>query len=205
VRDSRAQSHAFNNYPTFVSTVFANSTATIPMSAGCSKGFGSISPSAASLAACSQLRADQRSPAGLWPSASSAAMVSMTAQFQPLDQVQPDCFCGETLQAVLHKHTASTVAVVVPSPATSLVCFETSRSTLAPIFSNGHSSSIRWRCRRHHATRSRAIGRSMIAFMAFGPSVPRTALASWRRPCPRRPRGFIMQHDFRHWMSSPFY
>ena len=37
---------------------------------------------------------------------------------------------------------ASTVAVVVPSPATSLVLLATSRTNWAPMFSNGSSSSI---------------------------------------------------------------
>ena len=37
---------------------------------------------------------------------------------------------------------ASSVAVVVPSPATSLVLVETSRTSCAPMFSNGSSSSI---------------------------------------------------------------
>ena len=37
---------------------------------------------------------------------------------------------------------ASRVAVVVPSPATSLVLVETSRTSCAPMFSNGSSSSI---------------------------------------------------------------
>ena len=38
--------------------------------------------------------------------------------------------------------SASTVAVVVPSPATSLVLLATSRTIWAPMFSNGSSSSI---------------------------------------------------------------
>ena len=37
---------------------------------------------------------------------------------------------------------ASTIAVVVPSPATSLVCIETSRTTCAPMFSKRLGSSI---------------------------------------------------------------
>jgi hypothetical protein len=37
---------------------------------------------------------------------------------------------------------ASTVAVVVPSPATSLVLLATSRTSCAPMFSKGSSSSI---------------------------------------------------------------
>ena len=71
---------------------------------------------------------------------------------------------------------ASTIAVVVPSPATSLVCIETSRATCAPMFSNrlGSSTSAAM------LTPSRVIsgvptGRSIIAFRPLGPSVGSTA------------------------------
>ena len=92
---------------------------------------------------------------------------------------------GEALSPCCTIASASTVAVVVPSPATSLVCFDTSRSTCAPMFSNGHASSIS----RAMLTPSREIigvpiGRSMMAFIPFGPSVPRTARASLDTPRP---------------------
>ena len=74
---------------------------------------------------------------------------------------------------------ASTMAVVVPSPATSLVCIDTSRTTCAPMFSKRSCSSIS----EAMLTPSRVtigvpIGRSIMAFMPLGPSVGSTAAAS---------------------------
>src|SRR4029077_4858671 len=69
------------------------------------------------------------------------------------------------------------------------VWFETSRSTWAPIFSNGHSSSISLAMLTpSRETIGVPIGRSMIAFIPFGPKVPRTALASLATPRPRAAR-----------------
>src|SRR6202043_3612951 len=115
----------------------------------------------------------------------SAAMVSVTASSSPSTSSTGLAPAVRHLKPSCTSTSARTVAVVVPSPATSLVCFETSRSTCAPIFSNGHSSSISLAM----MTPSREmigvpIGRSMIAFMPFGPSVPRTALASLATPLP---------------------
>ena len=78
---------------------------------------------------------------------------------------------------------ASTIAVVVPSPATSLVCIETSRTTCAPMFSKRSKSSISLAM----VTPSRdtigvPIGRSTIAFMPRGPRVASTAAASLPTP-----------------------
>ena len=54
------------------------------------------------------------------------------------------------------------------------------------MFSNGHSSSISLAMLTpSRDTRGVPIGRSMIAFMPLGPSVPRTALASLATPRPR--------------------
>src|ERR1700741_2230141 len=85
--------------------------------------------------------------------------------------------------------SARTVAVVVPSPATSLVCFETSRTICAPMFSNGSSSSIS----ESIETPSRETigvpsGRSMTAFMPLGPKVPLTARVNLATPRARAAR-----------------
>ena len=78
---------------------------------------------------------------------------------------------------------ASTVAVVVPSPATSLVLVATSLASWAPRFSYGSSSSIS----RAMVTPSLVIVGaphflSMTTLRPFGPSVTLTALASALTP-----------------------
>src|SRR4051812_44080431 len=78
---------------------------------------------------------------------------------------------------------ASTVAVVVPSPATSSVFFATSLTSSAPIFSNGSSSSISLAM----LTPSLVIVGAPHFFSSttlrpFGPSVTLTASASWFMP-----------------------
>ena len=74
---------------------------------------------------------------------------------------------------------ARTVAVVVPSPATSLVLLATSRNICAPIFSKGSFSSISF------ATVTPSLVEtgepnflSMTTFRPFGPSVAFTASAN---------------------------
>src|SRR6516225_2896080 len=79
--------------------------------------------------------------------------------------------------------SARTVAVVVPSPATSLVCFETSRTICAPMFSNGSSSSISAAIETpSRETIGVPSGRSMTAFMPLGPRVPLTARVNLATP-----------------------
>src|SRR6476661_2143906 len=79
--------------------------------------------------------------------------------------------------------SARTVAVVVPSPATSLVCFETSRTICAPMFSNGSSSSISEAIETpSRETIGVPSGRSMTAFMPLGPKVPLTARVNLATP-----------------------
>ena len=84
---------------------------------------------------------------------------------------------------------ASTVAVVVPSPATSEVLLATSRTICAPRFSKGSSSSISF------ATVTPSLVTvgdpqlfSIITLRPLGPSVTRTACASWSTPRSRRSR-----------------
>src|SRR5215207_749926 len=86
----------------------------------------------------------------------------------------------------LTRYCASTVAVVVPSPAMSLVLVATSFTSWAPMFSNGSSSST-----------SRAIDTPSLVIVGapnffsrttlrpFGPSVTLTALASLSTPASR--------------------
>ena len=79
--------------------------------------------------------------------------------------------------------SASTVAVVVPSPATSLVLLATSFTSLAPMFSKGQASSTSL------ATDTPSLVTpglphflSMITVRPEGPSVTFTARASWPTP-----------------------
>src|SRR3984893_13395422 len=84
---------------------------------------------------------------------------------------------------------ASTVAVVVPSPATSLGLFATSFNSCAPMFSNGFGSWIS----RAIVTPSLVIVGGPVSFSStalrpIGPRVTRTALASLSTPATRRRR-----------------
>ena len=78
---------------------------------------------------------------------------------------------------------ASTVAVVVPSPATSLVFVATSFTSCAPIFSKASSSSISFAI----VTPSLVINGapydlSNTTFLPFGPKVTRTVFANLSTP-----------------------
>jgi hypothetical protein len=78
---------------------------------------------------------------------------------------------------------ASTVAVVVPSPATSEVLLATSRTIWAPMFSNLSSSSISFATVTPSLV---TVGEpqlfSITTLRPFGPSVTRTASASLFTP-----------------------
>ena len=81
---------------------------------------------------------------------------------------------------------ARTVAVVVPSPATSLVLVATSRNIWAPMFSNGSSSSISFATvTPSFVTVGEPNFLSSTTLRPFGPSVTFTALASLSTPCLR--------------------
>ena len=78
---------------------------------------------------------------------------------------------------------ASSVAVVVPSPATSLVLVATSRTSCAPMFSNASSSSTSFAI----VTPSFVISGApyflpSTTLRPFGPRVTLTVLASWSMP-----------------------
>ena len=78
---------------------------------------------------------------------------------------------------------ASTVAVVVPSPAISLVLLATSRTSWAPIFSYGFLSSISFATVTPSFVMVGAPNfLSRIAFRPLGPRVAFTASASWLTP-----------------------
>src|SRR6266487_3423987 len=84
---------------------------------------------------------------------------------------------------------ASTVAVVVPSPAVSLVLESTSRSICAPIFSNLSSSSISLATVTPSLVmRGAPNDFSMTTLRPLGPSVTLTALASVSTPRSMRSR-----------------
>src|SRR5579864_5005303 len=79
---------------------------------------------------------------------------------------------------------ASTVAVVVPSPARSLVFCATSRTICAPMFSNLSSSSISLATVTPSLViRGAPNDLSSTTLRPFGPSVTRTAWASVSMPC----------------------
>ena len=78
---------------------------------------------------------------------------------------------------------ASTVAVVVPSPATSFVFVATSFTSCAPIFSKASSSSISFAIVTPSFVISGApYDLSRTTFLPFGPSVTLTVSASWFTP-----------------------
>ena len=78
---------------------------------------------------------------------------------------------------------ASRVAVVVPSPATSLVLVATSRTSCAPMFSNGSSSSTSLAIVTPSFVMSGApYFLPSTTLRPFGPSVTFTVFASWSMP-----------------------
>ena len=78
---------------------------------------------------------------------------------------------------------ARTVAVVVPSPATSLVFVATSLTSCAPIFSNLSSSSMSFAIVTPSLVISGApYDLSRTTFLPLGPSVTLTVSASWLTP-----------------------
>ena len=75
------------------------------------------------------------------------------------------------------------VAVVVPSPATSLVFWATALTSLAPMFSNGSGSSISLETVTPSlVTVGPPKDLSMMTFRPVGPSVMPTAWASFSTP-----------------------
>jgi len=81
---------------------------------------------------------------------------------------------------------ARTVAVVVPSPAASFVLVATSRTSCAPMFSNGSSSSMSFAMVTPSLVTSGAPNsRSRTTFLPFGPSVIFTVSASLSMPAIR--------------------
>ena len=87
---------------------------------------------------------------------------------------------------------ASTVAVVVPSPAMSLVFDATSRTICAPMFSNLSESSISFATVTPSLViRGAPNALSRTTLRPFGPSVTRTASASTSMPRAMRPRASI--------------
>ena len=91
---------------------------------------------------------------------------------------------------------ASTVAVVVPSPATSEVLLATSFTICAPMFSNLSSNSTSFATVTPSLV---TVGEpqlfSMMTFRPFGPSVTRTALAS-----PFTPASILSRAFWSYWI-----
>src|SRR4030067_585797 len=94
---------------------------------------------------------------------------------------------------------ASTVAVVVPSPATSEVFEATSLTNLAPMFSNGSSSSISLlTVTPSLVTKGPPKDLLMIPFRPVAPIVTATASASLSTPQHFGPRGIFEHQLFCH-------
>ena len=127
-----------------------------------------------------------------WPSmASTAAATAVSMPFFRLSGLAP----AATLRRPSRTSAwASTVAVVVPSPAMSLVLVATSFTSWAPMFSNGSSSST-----------SRAIDTPSLVMVGapnffssttlrpLGPSVTLTASASLFTPASRARRRLVVE------------
>ncbi len=144
--------------------------------------------------------------ATIWPTSSSAAEIAATlaisawpftavlmpliasiaasvAFFMPLRKTMGLAPAARFFMPSFTMAWANTVAVVVPSPATSLVLVATSFTSCAPIFSNASSSSISLAM----VTPSLVISGapkdlSKTTFLPFGPKVTRTVSASWFTP-----------------------
>ena len=112
-----------------------------------------------------------------------AAMAASTAASMPFFSdigLAPAATLRRPSRTIAH---ASTVAVVVPSPATSSVFLATSLTSSAPIFSYGSSSSISLAMETPSLV---IVGAphffSRTTLRPLGPSVTRTASASWFIP-----------------------
>ncbi len=113
----------------------------------------------------------------------SSSMTTSTALSMPRFNSIADAPAVTFLEPSRYIAWASTVAVVVPSPATSEVFEATSRSIWAPMFSNGSLSSISFAT----VTPSLVmVGEpnflSITTFLPFGPRVAFTASVSWFTP-----------------------
>ncbi len=91
---------------------------------------------------------------------------------------------------------ASTVAVVVPSPAMSDVLVATSLTICAPMFSSGSASSISLATvTPSFVTVGAPNFLSMTTFRPFGPSVTFTASASWSTPRFSAARASVLKYS----------
>jgi len=180
-----------------VSTVLAKFHRDNPVSAGSLKGFGYHFSKRRIVRQCSHCAQTSEALQGFGERFKRRDGLD-DRQFQPLDQFNRIGSCGETLQAVLHS-TRPAPWLWGASPATSLVCFETSRSTCAPIFSNGIQVRFRWRCKTpSRDTIGVPIGRSMIPFVPFDPACAH-GLASLATPLPSASRAASScSMNFRH-------
>ena len=166
--------------------VLDSSTVTVPSLPTLSMASARVSPievSAAEMeATCAISSLPPTSLACLAMSATAAATALSMPRFKPVGLAPAATLRRPSLMSAW----ASTVAVVVPSPATSLVLVATSLTSWAPMFSNGSSSSI-----------SRAIDTPSLVMVGapnafpittlrpFGPRVTLTVSASLSTPASR--------------------
>ena len=166
-----------------------NWTSTMPSAPTRPSASATSRPSAGSVAAMVATASSWAWPESGLAERRSASAITPAARSMPATRSTGLVSESSTFSPSWISALARTVAVVVPSPATSLVCLETSRTTWAPMFSNRHGNSTS----SAMLTPSREtigvpIGRSMIAFMPLGPSVPCTASVSLATPRPRAAR-----------------
>ncbi|CAB4831261.1 unannotated protein [freshwater metagenome] len=169
--------------------MFDSSTVTVPSFPTLSMASARVSPIEASPAEIDATWAISSLPPTSLACEAMSSMAAVTALSMPRLRPVGLAPAATFRRPSLINAWASTVAVVVPSPATSLVLVATSFTNCAPMFSNGSSSSI-----------SRAIDTpslvmvgapnafAITTFRPFGPRVTLTVSASLSTPAssPRR-------------------
>src|SRR5665213_2112998 len=145
--------------------VFDSSTVTVPSLPTLSMASAMTSPMAASAAEIVATCAIWVLPETSWLWSAMDSTAALTAFSMPRFRPEGLAPAATLRRPSLMRACASTVAVVVPSPATSLVFVATSFTSCAPMFSNGSSSSI-----------SRAIDTPSLVMVGAPNFLPRTTL-----------------------------
>ncbi len=171
--------------------MFDSSTVTTPSLPTLSMASASTSPMPLSAAELAATCAICSLPSISLASALIDFTAAATAASMPFFNAEGDAPAATLRRPSCTSACASTVAVVVPSPATSLVLVATSLTSCAPMFSKGSSSSTS----RAMVTPSLVIVGaphflSMTTLRPLGPSVTRTALASLSTPASRLRRAW---------------
>ena len=159
-----------------------------------------LSELAETVATCSISVRAVHGRAMLFSSAATASQAMSMPRLRSMGFRPPaTCFMPSSTSAY-----ASSVAVVVPSPATSDVLEAASRIICAPMFSSGSGS-----CTSLATTTPELMtvgapnARCSMTVRAFGPRVPRTACASWVIPETMRARASSPNTSCLELMSGP--